>query len=178
MGAGFSEAFSQLRKERGISQRQVAADLGMSQALLSHYENGIREPKLDFVVKACEYYNVSADYILGRTQVRDNPMSDFVWNGDDAVRLIDSMVYLMDRMASVGDGNQAVRYFEAAVYKLCGCGDSAESALCDGFMKITEAQIAVSDCGSEPNECRQLDELINEMRKRLNIRGDYFEKSR
>lgn len=36
-------------------------DLGISQALLSHYENGIREPGLAFVVKACDYYGVSAD---------------------------------------------------------------------------------------------------------------------
>ena len=45
----------------------------MSQALLSHYENGIREPGLTFVVKACDYYQVSADYLLGRTNDRSCP---------------------------------------------------------------------------------------------------------
>ena len=58
---------SLLRQERGVSQRTAAGDLGISQALLSHYENGIREPGLAFVVKACDYYHVSADFILGRT---------------------------------------------------------------------------------------------------------------
>ena len=53
------------------SQRAVAKDLGISQALLSHYENGIREPGLAFVIKACDYYNVSADFLLGRTLTRD-----------------------------------------------------------------------------------------------------------
>ena len=47
-------------------QRKVAADLGISQALLSHYENGAREPGLGFVCRACDYYNVTADYLLGR----------------------------------------------------------------------------------------------------------------
>jgi transcriptional regulator with XRE-family HTH domain len=58
---------SQLRQEKDLSQRKVASDLGISQALLSHYENGLREPKLEFVVKVCDYYGVSADYMLGRT---------------------------------------------------------------------------------------------------------------
>ncbi len=64
----FSEILSSLRKERNLSQRQAAVDLGISQALLSHYENGLREPRLEFVIKACDYYGVTADYILGRTR--------------------------------------------------------------------------------------------------------------
>lgn len=67
MTRGFSETMSELRRKKGASQRTVAADLGISQALLSHYENGAREPGLDFVCRACEYYGVSADYLLGRT---------------------------------------------------------------------------------------------------------------
>ena len=41
---------------------------------MSHYENGIREPGLAFVVKACDYYHVSADFILGRTLSREGNM--------------------------------------------------------------------------------------------------------
>ena len=63
----FHETLAALRKKRGLSQRQVAAQLGISQALLSHYENGAREPGLSFVCRVCEYYEVSADYLLGRT---------------------------------------------------------------------------------------------------------------
>ena len=63
----FARALSQLRHEKGVSQRQASRELGVSQALLSHYENGIREPGLAFVVRACNYYKVSADYLLGRT---------------------------------------------------------------------------------------------------------------
>lgn len=66
----FPETLSALRRDKNISQRKAAADLNVSQALLSHYENGVREPGLGFVCKACDYYNVSADYMLCRT---DNP---------------------------------------------------------------------------------------------------------
>ena len=70
----FSRTLSLLRQERGVSQRTAAGDLGISQALLSHYENGIREPGLAFVVRACDYYHVSADFMLGRTLSRDGSM--------------------------------------------------------------------------------------------------------
>ena len=65
MEDAFSKNMSQLRRERGLSQRKAAADLNISQALLSHYENGAREPGLPFLCRACKYYGVSADYMLG-----------------------------------------------------------------------------------------------------------------
>ncbi|MBP5458546.1 MAG: helix-turn-helix transcriptional regulator, partial [Clostridia bacterium] len=63
----FSSRLSTQRKLQGISQKQAAEDLGVSQALLSHYENGLREPGLGFLVKAADYYNVSCDYLLGHS---------------------------------------------------------------------------------------------------------------
>ena len=71
MNAEFSRTLSLLRQEKKVSQRTAAGALGISQALLSHYENGVREPGLAFVVKACDYYGVSADFLLGRTLTRD-----------------------------------------------------------------------------------------------------------
>ncbi len=66
MNASFHVTLSALRKERKITQKQAAADLGISQALLSHYEKGIRECGLDFLVRAADYYKVTTDYLLGR----------------------------------------------------------------------------------------------------------------
>ena len=63
----FCDILAALRRSKGVSQRRAAADLLISQALLSHYENGAREPGLPFVCRACDYYGVSADYLLGRT---------------------------------------------------------------------------------------------------------------
>ena len=69
MPGSFSETLAALRRRSGRSQRQVAAELGISQALLSHYENGTREPGLDFLCRACDYFGVSADYLLGRSAI-------------------------------------------------------------------------------------------------------------
>lgn len=60
-----------LRSERGYTQKRVAEELDISQALLSHYEKGSRECGLDFVVRVADYYGVSCDYLLGRTSQRD-----------------------------------------------------------------------------------------------------------
>ncbi len=67
MDRNFPDTLSALRREKNISQRQAAAELGISQALLSHYENGAREPGLNFVCRACDYYGVTADYMLCRS---------------------------------------------------------------------------------------------------------------
>ena len=75
MARTFAETMSALRKARGLSQRAAAADLHISQALLSHYENGAREPGLDFVCRACRYFGVSADYLLGLTDEDENDHS-------------------------------------------------------------------------------------------------------
>lgn len=66
----FARVITLIRKEKGISQKQAAADLGVSQALLSHYEKGVRECGLDFVLKVADYYDVSCDYLLGRSADR------------------------------------------------------------------------------------------------------------
>lgn len=68
--AKYSERLVELRTEKGISQKEAAIDLGISQALLSHYEKGIREFNMDFLCRIADYYGVTTDYILGRTQSR------------------------------------------------------------------------------------------------------------
>lgn len=71
MNADFPRILTLLRKEKGISQKAAASDLGISQALLSHYEKGIRECGLDFLVRTANYYGVSCDYLLGRSPDRN-----------------------------------------------------------------------------------------------------------
>jgi len=87
----FAEILGELRRETGLSQRQSAATLGVSQAVLSHYENGAREPKLDFVVKACDYYQVTSDYLLGRTKERRDCSTRFSDNINEIVNSLEEL---------------------------------------------------------------------------------------
>ena len=93
MSRSFPETLSALRKQRNISQRAAAADLNISQALLSHYENGAREPGLAFVCRACDYYGVSADYLLCRSQQPNAPQS----TAEAARAFLGEMNSLMDK---------------------------------------------------------------------------------
>ena len=67
MQSDFPRVLTLLRKEKHLSQKEAAAALGVSQALLSHYEKGIRECGLDFLIRTADYYGVSTDYLLGRS---------------------------------------------------------------------------------------------------------------
>lgn len=68
----FSVILSELRKEKGLSQKEAAAKLGISQALLSHYEKGIRECGHSFLLKVADFYGVTCDYLLGRSADRND----------------------------------------------------------------------------------------------------------
>jgi transcriptional regulator with XRE-family HTH domain len=86
MASAFSDILSGIRHEKGISQRRAAADLKISQALLSHYENGAREPGLPFICRACDYYGVSADFLLGRTESSEDGALGGVFSELNALR--------------------------------------------------------------------------------------------
>ena len=138
MNAEFARTLSLLRQEKGVSQRAAAAELGISQALMSHYENGIREPGLSFVVKACDYYGVSADYLLGRTLTRDGTtigaeeLYDVSEEKNNSMRgsvlallskklLVNSVGMLFDLLGKTGS-REAIRaasnYLSSAVYSV------------------------------------------------------------
>ncbi len=60
----------QLRKERKISQLKLVMDLNMTQNSISRYETGERQADYQTLIKMGDYFKVSIDYLLGRT---DNP---------------------------------------------------------------------------------------------------------
>lgn len=137
MNENFSRVLALLRQEKGVSQRKAAGELGISQALLSHYEKGVREPGLEFVVKACDYYHVSADYLLGRTLTRDGAVIEAEELVDAAEAkeslkgsimaklqkklLVNSTSVLFDQLGKTGSREavtHAGEYLSAALYQL------------------------------------------------------------
>ncbi len=120
----FSQILSQLRKERGISQKKAAIDLGISQALLSHYEKGIRECGLDFVIKCSEYYGVTADYLLGVSNSRTGVDTSYInipideaENGLSVGTLAQASTFLLDIISTTKDEKAAQYIYD--YYALC-----------------------------------------------------------
>ncbi len=67
LGDWMQNRLKELRKSRGYTQISLQMQTGIEQALLSKYENGERIPPTETLVRLAEFYNVSVDYILCRT---------------------------------------------------------------------------------------------------------------
>lgn len=115
MSADFALRLTDLRREKNLSQKEAASCLGVSQALLSHYEKGIRECKLDFLKKACDYYDVTADYLLGLSDNRQG-IND---------------VYTKTELATDSElkSKTIFRAIVSLIEKLSASGDTAENRL-------------------------------------------------
>jgi DNA-binding XRE family transcriptional regulator len=119
MKTDFASILSSLRHDSGLSQKKAADDLGISQALLSHYENGVREPKLEFILKACDYYDVSADYILGRTTDKDSSGMMLKFTDAEGKRSADAAALILSMLSDIDDGPlrlAAARYINFSLY--------------------------------------------------------------
>lgn len=63
----FSERLTQLRKSEGTSQNALAKVIGVSPRTYQDYEYGAREPQVSIFIRIADYYNVSLDYLAGRS---------------------------------------------------------------------------------------------------------------
>ncbi len=70
---GFKERFTQLRKELGLTQEQLAKKLGIgyTRTAISAWEVGRNEPSNSDTVKIAEFFGVSTDYLLGKSDIRN-----------------------------------------------------------------------------------------------------------
>lgn len=64
-----AEKLTLLRENREIYQKELASYLKVSVATISNYEKGIHEPDLVTLCKLADFYDVSTDYLLGRTPI-------------------------------------------------------------------------------------------------------------
>lgn len=67
--AKFSERFKQLRTERGLSQQDMANQLGFTKSRVNMYERGEREPGFDALETIADYFNVDMDFLLGKSDI-------------------------------------------------------------------------------------------------------------
>lgn len=66
---GLGERIRDLRNEKGISQPQLAEKIGVSNAVISYWENNINEPKATYIKLLSEFFNVSPSYLLGLSDI-------------------------------------------------------------------------------------------------------------
>jgi transcriptional regulator with XRE-family HTH domain len=159
MSEDFPRILSRLRKERHLNQRTAAAALHISQALLSHYENGLREPGLSFVDAACRYYGVSADYLLGRSTVRTSFAEE---EASPALRRMTETgaQALLALRKMLGDASEeqreaAERLLQLSAYQMLRPLEDRETAgdadaLCAAAIRLTQEKLRAAGSGSSP----------------------------
>lgn len=64
---------TKLRTEKGIYQKELAAHLKVSTGTISNYEKGHHAPDLETLCRIADFFGVTTDYLLGRTNYRYNP---------------------------------------------------------------------------------------------------------
>lgn len=70
------ERIKELRETKKITQNEFAAALNLSKQTISNYETGAREPNLSLTITIAEYFDVTTDYLLGRTEIQNTE----AWN--------------------------------------------------------------------------------------------------
>ncbi|MDO4609018.1 MAG: helix-turn-helix transcriptional regulator [Clostridia bacterium] len=65
----FGNRLRQLRKQSNLTQKELAAKLKLAFSTISMYERGIREPDFETTEAIADFFNVSMDYLLGKTQI-------------------------------------------------------------------------------------------------------------
>ncbi len=71
-GAKKMERLKELRREKNLPQKRVGDDVGIAQQTLSRYEKNINSVPVDALVRLAKYYNVTTDYLLGISQVKNS----------------------------------------------------------------------------------------------------------
>ena len=79
---GFPARLTQLRREHNLAQHDLASFVGVSQSTLSDWERGEISPDTHYLDKLSNVFNVTADYLLGRTEQKNSPLPE-VGNGLD-----------------------------------------------------------------------------------------------
>lgn len=93
----FSDRLRSLRIDSGKQQQEVANDLKLLKQTLNKYEKGNREPDFEVVKKFADYYNVSTDYLLGKSDFKNSLdkeiefLKKWVEANADGIKLIDKI---------------------------------------------------------------------------------------
>ncbi len=83
---------AQLRRARHLTQEEFSSKLGITRAALSHYENNRREPDYETIEAIAEYFQVSIDYILGRTNDPHSKLDPSIQLFQESLELADEQI--------------------------------------------------------------------------------------
>lgn len=99
----FSEKLKTLRKQHGITQNQLAKELGIGTSTIGMYESNIRKPSYKVLKKISNYFNVSVDYLVNESEYENTFNLDFyiehiqALSSEDREKVIEFIEFLKDK---------------------------------------------------------------------------------
>lgn len=109
----FYKRLKNIRNQHNLSQKKLAEELGYARTTISNYEQNIRIPSLQTITEIADYFNVSVDYLLGRTKIK-NTFQDLILNKMQVpVLLIDSESYKI-----IDFNEKALNYYKYQKHQL------------------------------------------------------------
>lgn len=115
-----SQSLASLRKGKGLSQKEVAAALGISQATYSTYERGRTEPPAELMIRLSFFYGVSVDVIMQRDRL--------IRNAVEAQRQLDDLKKQMQELSEASTDNPESRALIDAMTELLEATERLQSA--------------------------------------------------
>ncbi len=159
----FGKNLAALRKERKLSQRVVAKALGISQALLSHYENGLREPGIDFLIRCAAYYDCTVDALLGMSKAKPVAREKVTPEWEQAVAYLAPLL-----------GGELERYFSLSLLRLLYHEqDSLRRSVADFTLDLCRDELAKAMRGGRfypeelmPKASREVETVLRGLKRR------------
>lgn len=98
------DRIAQQREKMGMTQEELSAKLGITRAALSHYEKNRREPDSDTLNKIADFFDISIDYLLGRTEEAHHQLDPDVRDFVDDLELSDE--HILEKFNFTIDGRK------------------------------------------------------------------------
>ncbi|CAH0119370.1 MULTISPECIES: helix-turn-helix domain-containing protein [unclassified Paenibacillus] len=100
----YGNRIAELREKKGWTQEELAASIGITRAALSHYEKNRRKPDFETLMQLADLFEVSIDYLIGRTFDPKSTMDSEVRQFTDQLELSDAD--LLERFSLTVDGRK------------------------------------------------------------------------
>lgn len=98
----YGTRIAELRENKGLTQEELATTLGITRAALSHYEKNRRKPDFEILNQLADLFEVSIDYLIGRTERHQGAMSEEVRSFADKLELSDEEILKNFKLAVDG----------------------------------------------------------------------------
>lgn len=87
MGMNYGQRIKELREERGLSLMALGKAIGVSDTAICKWEKQLAEPKLSYIIRMADFFNCSADFLMGRTDDLGWTVQPYFLSYDDKIIL-------------------------------------------------------------------------------------------